>query len=130
MSIEHMELAPSPNRRKAIEFLAAGKPYEATQVLSMIPLVFANTVSAVGTFNIMIFPAFEPIMAVLTDAMVQTGDADYAFQAEEIRTEVEETEAIVSAYWEGVLEGTRRELRERRRDAAALAGGGAGGGGR
>ena len=91
----------------------------------MISLVFANTVSAVGAFNIMIFHAFEPIMAalkVLTDAMVQTGDADYAFQAEEIRAEVEETEAIISAYWEGVLEEGRRELREQRREAATLAG--------
>jgi hypothetical protein len=56
--------------------------------------------------------------------ILQTGDADDAYDAEEIRAEVEEKEVIIKAFRKGVLEETRRELREQRREAAALAAGG------
>jgi hypothetical protein len=36
--------------------------------------------------------------------------------AEQIRADVEETEAILAGYWEGVLAETRRELQEQRED--------------
>ena len=42
-------------------------------------------------------------------------DADGEADAELILADVAETEAILAAYWEGVLEETRRELREQQR---------------
>ena len=41
--------------------------------------------------------------------------------AGQIRADVEETEAILFGFWEGILEETRRELEEQRQAAAAEA---------
>jgi hypothetical protein len=43
--------------------------------------------------------------------------------AEQIRADVEETEAILNGYWEGILEETRRELAEQRRAAVPVVAG-------
>ncbi len=45
--------------------------------------------------------------------------AENILRAARIQADVEETEAILAAYWEGVLEETRRELDKQRRAAMA-----------
>jgi hypothetical protein len=60
-------------------------------------------------------------LKVLAEAWVQVGGAMEAFYTRAIRADVEETEAILAAYWEGVLEETRWELGEQRRRVAAVA---------
>ena len=77
----------------------------------------------------MTFPFLKPVVAplkVLADALVQTGTAANVLEAGRIRAEVQETEAIVVAYWEGILEETRWELAEQRRTAVAAGGAAAG----
>ena len=54
-------------------------------------------------------------LKVFIDALVQTGQSCHIHNAMRIHADVEETEAILAGYWEGVLEETRRELREQQR---------------
>ena len=54
-------------------------------------------------------------LKVFIDALVQTGQSCHIHDAKRIHADVEETEAILAGYWEGVLEETRRELREQQR---------------
>ena len=67
---------------------------------------------------------FPPVLAALTglaDALARRGNEGDVSQAALIRADVEETEAIMAGYWEGVLEETRWELAEQQRAAAAVA---------
>ena len=86
----------------------------------------------------------QPVVATLktlAKALEQTAAADnrsrwFAFfrappshdliQARRIRADVEETEAIMAGYWEGILDETRLEFRGQQQ-AASGAGGGLGG---
>lgn len=60
--------------------------------------------------NMMNVQQHYPLMTaleVLADALAQTDNQEYVVYGERIREGVEETEAILSGYWEGVLEETR-----------------------
>jgi len=73
--------------------------------------------------------ALEPLLAalkVLAAALVDTGNLDDIFDRERVRADVQETEAILSGYWEGVLEESRWDLAEQRASAAAAAANGRG----
>ena len=71
--------------------------------------------------NMMELHGLKPLMAalkVLARAQLQTKIALLVDQAMRIKADVEETEAILAGYWNGVLEETRWELGERRQVAA------------
>jgi hypothetical protein len=94
--------------------MAAGKPQNAVRILADVPKGYGKMLQYSG-IPLMELDRLNPHMAalnVLADALVQTGDASYAGR---IRADVEETEAILAAYWEGVREEIRRELREQQR---------------
>jgi hypothetical protein len=118
------------DRREAMQLLAVGRPEEAARTLLRASISF-RTLSFRGiNFTNLCF--LRPVMAalkVLIDALIQTGYAEHISDAELTRADVEETEAILAGYWEGVLEETRRELREQQRagrQGEAEAGGGGG----
>jgi len=111
----------SCKRREAIRLLAAEKPLDAALALARAPEMYANRLHYTGINLMDLHDVLQPIMAALkvqADAMVQVGIPKYVAQGELIRADVEETEAILAGYWEGVLEETRWELAEQRRVAA------------
>jgi len=111
-------------RRKAIERLRAGKPHEAFELLKHVPILYKHTFEYSG-MNLMTYHCLKPLLAtlkVMANAMVDTRVGENVLLALAIQAEFRETEAIISSYWEGVLEETRRELGEQRRGAAAAAG--------
>jgi len=59
-------------------------------------------------------------LKVLAAAYAQTGSAAQVALGSRILMDVEETEAILAGYWEGVLDETRWELAEQRRAAGGV----------
>lgn len=125
-------------RREAITLLAAGRPRDAVQVLAyceksyIVHFTYANGNLTASHF----LSALTAALKVLADALEQTAPAHnrsrwFTFfrappsqdliRAGRIRTDVEETEAIVAAYREGVLDETRRELRDQQQAVATAA---------
>lgn len=95
--------------------------YDATLVLKHVPRLYVDFLDGSGIILKYMY-MLKPLMAaikVLVNALTQSGLADGLEAAERYRADVEETEAILAAYSEGVLEETRRELAERRRAAMA-----------
>jgi hypothetical protein len=114
----------SCDRREAIRLLAAGKPLEAAHALLCAPKMYAQRLHYTGLNLMDLHDVLEPVMdalKVLADALVQTGNPECVANGELTRADVEETEAILVGYWEGVLEETRWALTEQRREAAAAA---------
>jgi len=120
---EATDLVPC-HRRDALQYLAAGKPSEAIQLLEGLAYSYIYFMQERG-FNLLNIDTLQPVLAalkVLAAALAQTGISDNIDLAHRIVADVEETEAIVSGYWEGVLEMTRLELGELRKATAATAG--------
>jgi len=120
------------HRREAMELLAAGRAEEAVWTLEDAPYLYSGVlVTGNNLTNLRMLQPAVPALKVLVDALMQTGKAERISEAELIRADVEETEAILAGYWEGVLEVTRWELREQQRGggpgAAEEAGAGEGG---
>jgi hypothetical protein len=112
------------HRRDAIEFPKAGRAYEAGCALKYVPDIYVNWLERGINFTEIVY--LETLLAalkVLADALEQTGNPQYVFNGGQIRADVEETEAVLAGYWEGVLEETRWELAEQRRAAERGAGG-------
>ena len=108
------------SRREAIQQLSAGKPEEAIRYLSSVPQRYVGFLEYSG-INLSHVHLLQPCMAalkVLAAAMIETGIIGNLIKAGQIYADVEETEAILAGYREGVLEETRRELGEQRRAAA------------
>ena len=100
--------------------LAMGKPHGAIRILDSYLQVYIVSLDVSGTNPASSFQ--EPLVAaikVLADAYVRTGIQHNLFEAGRIRAEMEETEAILAGYWEGVLVETPWEPQEQRRAAAA-----------
>lgn len=109
------------SRREAVQLLASGRAVEAVHLLQDYTMTaYAGRFKHSG-INFMALNGLTPMMAalkVLLKAMVQTGLPGLLPYIMRIKADVEETEAIVAGYWEGISEGTRWELEERRRVAA------------
>ena len=109
--------------RQALNFLDAGRPREAVLTLQKAPDHYVELLQWTG-INLLEWHEILPVMAalkVLAEALEQTQVVSNANYAKLIRADVEETEAILRGFWEGVLEETRWELGEQRRAAAAAA---------
>jgi tetratricopeptide (TPR) repeat protein len=112
------------HRRDAIEFPKAGRAYEAGCALKYVPDVYVNLLKRGINFTEIVY--LETLMAalkVLAAALVDMGNPNNMLKGEQIRADVEETEAVLAGYWEGVLEETRWELAEQRRAVERGAGG-------
>ena len=110
-------------RRHALELLAEGKPHEAGPILTYVPNIYQRMLQY-GGINLMELQKLKLVMAalkVLVTAMLQTGKPEFISKAKKIQADVDETEAILTGYWEGVLGEARRDLEEQRRAAAAEA---------
>lgn len=97
------------DRREALMHLAAGKPLEAVRCLARAPELYLDRFKHAG-LNLIEVSVLRPIMdalKVLADALAQTDNQKYVVHGRRIRADVEETEAILAGYWEGVLEETR-----------------------
>ena len=118
------------DRRMASELLAQGRPNEAARILMKdAPICYCHILFP--RINFSDLGILKPQMAalkVLLDALMQTGDSSNILNATLFRADVEETEAVISGHWEGVLEEARRELREQQW-AGGLGAAGAGEGG-
>ena len=104
------------NRRIALKHLAVGE-----QVLEILPAKYLTLIKPTG-INLAQVGMLTPTMAalkVLVEALRQTRDIKNMGKAARLQADVEETEAILAGYYEGVLEETRWELGEQRRAAAA-----------
>jgi len=120
---EAADLVPC-HRRDELQHLAARKPSEAKKLLEGLAYSYINFMQERG-FNLLNIDTLQPVLAalkVLAAALAQTGISDHIHLARQIVADVEETEAIVSGYWEGVLKMTRLELGELRKTTAATAG--------
>ena len=119
------------DRREAVELLNAGRPRDAARALAIQPMQYAAILDHSG-INLMQLDVLNPVvdaLKVLVEALVQIGDADTMAEATRIRADLKETDAILAGYWEGVLEETRRELREQHRAGGPAAAGAVGEGG-
>jgi len=104
------------DRREAIALLAIGRAEEAVQTLKDAPKPYKNVL--ILGINLSDLCMLQPILAALkvfVNALMQTGSTTAFSYAQLVQADVEETEAILAGYWEGTLEETRRELRERQR---------------
>jgi len=120
--------------------LPAGRPHDAVRILEVLPNVYVKRFSNPG-FNVIASHFVKALMAalkVLADALMQTGATEHSssftfliaksrgesddIYAGRIRADVEETDAIMTGYWEAMLDETRRELREQQRAAAVASG--------
>jgi hypothetical protein len=108
-------------RREATELMKARRPHEAARTLSFVPEMYVAFLEYSGINHLELYMLRDVMAAVqvLAEALVLTGVPHNNYHAGRMRGDVEETEAILSAYWEGVLEETRRELGEQRAAAAA-----------
>ena len=91
------------NRRQAFRLLAGGRPEEAAQLLEIVPRVYGQMVERSG-INIQDTYQFGPMLAalkVLAGALVLTESVESMKEAERIRADVAETEAIIAGYREG-----------------------------
>lgn len=108
------------DRREAEELLREGTPYEAGLTLAKAPLLYGMLLDQCGIIRTELHGLLPAMAAlkVLAKALVQHGDGKDLLMAVRIQSDVNETEAILTAYEEGVLDETRRELAEKRRAAA------------
>jgi len=126
--------------RQALKQLAAGLPHEAAMSLKSAPRLYLSFFQESGIINFVWLDRLRSMIAalkVLVEAMVlmeREVEMEMVIEApwdegttwhwkeqillyaEQIRADVEETEAILAGYWEGVLAETRRELQEQRED--------------
>ena len=88
----------SCSRREALEFLKAGKPFNAAGILIDVPVFYADLLEYSGIISGQLY-RLTPVIAalkVLADALVQTGVVANIINAEGMRADVEETEAILA----------------------------------
>lgn len=93
--------------------MAAGKPFEAARALSDGPEEAYKELMEPAGINHADMYMLKPVMAalkVLAAALLQTGTPMKMLYGALMGADVEETEAILSGYWDGVLDETRREL--------------------
>lgn len=109
-------------RREAVELLAAGKAFDAMRTLMHVPQLYLDFLgnSGLSLQNVYMLRPLMAALTVLADAATRSGHAEGLKVAQRYRADVEEMEAILAAYWDGILEETRRELAERRGAAAAV----------
>lgn len=98
-------------RREGLELLAAGRPQEATNILSRLVWFYEELLDRTG-ITLMHLDSLELTMdglKILADAAVQTSSAANIELAGKVKADAEETEAILAAYWEGAWEELRRQ---------------------
>lgn len=105
-----------------MQLLTKGRAEQAAWTLVDAPIYYRDIVTlGINCSDAYLLQAVLAALKVMVDALVQTGKAGYISEAELINADVEEMEAILAGYWEGVLEETRRELQQQRRAVAAAA---------
>lgn len=111
-------------RRDALQLWAAGRWGEATTVLKKsVPTTYAALLlfSGINMTELHLLLPTMTTLKVLTGMCEEMGMPESESGARRARADVDETEAILEGFWEGVLEETRRELGERRAAAAVAA---------
>jgi hypothetical protein len=99
-----------------MELLAMGRAEEAVETLEDAQSLYRSMLLPGINFTTLNWlRSAMAALKVFIDALVQTGQSCHIHNAMRIHADVEETEAILAGYWEGVLEETRRELREQQR---------------
>jgi hypothetical protein len=101
-------------RREAIRMLAAGRLRAALSVLVQCPTLYKACIDKSGII-FFLWNALRTVMAALKVMVAALKQSGSMHEATQIQEDVEETDAILSGYWEGVLEETRWELREQQR---------------
>ena len=99
------------HRRDALKLLKTERPQEASCTLKYVPDLYVNLLKRGINFTEIVY--LETLMAalkVLAAALVDMGNPNNMLKGEQIQADVEETEAVLAGYWEGVLEETRWEL--------------------
>ena len=115
-----------------MQLLAVGRSEEAARTLNDAATLYKNILlPGINLTDLCFLRSTMAALKVLVDALMQTGDSSNILNAALLQADVEETEAILAGYREGVLEETRGELREQQRargpGAAGAAGAGEGG---
>jgi hypothetical protein len=99
-----------------MELLAMGRAEEAVETLEDAQSLYRSMLLPGINFTTLNWlRSAMAALKVFIDALVQTGQSCHIHDAKRIHADVEETEAILAGYWEGVLEETRRELRKQQR---------------
>lgn len=115
----------SAKRSEGLELIREGDPAAARKKLAFVESYYANAIEkAAMNFNHLTnLLAAMATLKVWAEAclLAAPGDEDTIVRVDMALADVAQTEAIWAAYWEGVLEETRRQVGEQRAEAAAAA---------